>query len=204
MFKNIIYAILLGIAMAACLDNRENVSEEKATTASETSPVIPSEEIPEIDPATFLIAKDQAGSIKIGMPVEQMRQNVPAAFTITDTILNKEGQQYTAYVLKTAGEKRSLLVEQICEPACKVWRITVLSPDFKTASGIVIGSKYDEVRQKYKINYVSPGEGIFVAVDEAAGFSFVLDKPNLPAGNPANLKPDDIPANTLVKSILIY
>ncbi len=205
MLKHIFFAILVGVGMAACLDSREKNAEENAATAQEQSTTIPQEEeASAIDPALLVISKGQVGSIKIGTPIDQMRQNVPAGLTIADTTLQQEGQQYTAYTLHISGQGHGLLVEQLCEPSCKVWRINVNSPEFKTASGIGIGSKYDEVRQKYTIKYVSPGEGKFVAVAEEAGLSFILDESQLPKGNPAKLKPDDVPANTLVTGILVY
>ncbi|MCC9135526.1 mechanosensitive ion channel protein MscS [Pontibacter silvestris] len=207
MLKNIIYAILLGVGMAACLSQSNNKQETSKATASEPA----TESIPTNDeemavpaPENFVIAKDRAGYVRLNMPIEEMRQSVPNGMDIADTTLQTKGQPSTAYLLQAKDAARGLLIEQTCAPTCEVWRIQVQHPDFKTSSGIGIGSKYSEVQSAYPISYVSPGEAGLVAVSEDANFSFVLDSSHLPAEQLAKLKPEDVPANTIVKSILIY
>lgn len=153
MLRNIGYAILLGVGMAACLSE----SESENTTATTPQPVekVAEESIkPEPDPSEFILAKGRAGSIKIGMPITEIRNNIPAGFTIQDSVLLQEGTEATAYVLRPVTESKGIIIEQTCEPDCKVWRIAVKSPAYKTAAGIGIGSKYGEVQARYPISFV--------------------------------------------------
>jgi hypothetical protein len=206
MFKNILYAVLLGVGMAACLADRDSSENKQTSTTDTTGTAATADETtpPVTDPAAFVISPGKVGRLQIGMSINEMRQHVPPGFTIKDTTLSLEGQDYTAYVLQAGGDSKGLLVEQQCDPECKVWRLRVRDTAYKTAQGIGIGSRYGEVQHTYPISYVSPGEGNFVAVSEKAGLSFVLNTAQLPKGRLPGLKPADIPANTLVESIFIY
>ena len=204
--KHILYAILLGVSMAACLSQTDTQTQQ--TEAPQTAPAAPEateeDATPVPDPASFVIAKGRVGNVRIGMPLEDMRSRVAKGITIADTTLSQEGMQATAYLLHPQNEQKGILVEQTCEPTCRVWRISVHNANYKTTAGLGIGSKYGEVQQAYPISYLVMGEGNFVAVSEEAGFSFILDVSQLPQEKLAKLKPADIPANTLVKGLLIY
>ncbi|MFD2247033.1 mechanosensitive ion channel protein MscS [Pontibacter ruber] len=207
MLKNILYAILLGVGMAACLADRDSAENEQTTLTDTTGTAITAVETagtPSPDPSAFVIGSNKVGSVQIGMPIEEIRQHVPQGYTITDTTLRMEGQDYTAYVLHAGNGGKGLLVEQQCEPECKVWRLRVRDADYKTAQGIGIGSKYGEVQKSFPISYVGPGEGNFVAVSEKTGMTFVLNVSQLPKDRLSKLKPADVPANTIVESIFIF
>lgn len=203
MLKNLLYAILLGVGMAACLDDRYETANEAIST--DAIPEVTEEPAaPAPDPADFVIAKGRVGILQLGMPVENMRLQAPQGQTLVDTTLHLEGQAYTAYVVKSSSSPKGIVIEQLCEPDCKVWRINVRDEDYRTAEGIGIGSKYGEVRQHYPIKFVSQGEAGFVAVSEKAGLSFILDTGQLNKAQLHRLKPDEVPANTQVKGILVY
>jgi hypothetical protein len=193
--------------MAACLSQNENenngtteteATEETASAAATTEPAP--------DPAAFVVEKGRAGNITIGMPIDQVRQKVETKAEVKDTTLNLEGQQSTAYLLRPEGQEKGLLIEQQCEPNCKVWRISVQSQDYKTAKGIGVGSTYDEVKQAYPISNVSLAEGNLVAVSEEAGMSFELEDTQLPqdSNKKGKYNPANIPATTTVKRIMLY
>ncbi|MDO6390266.1 mechanosensitive ion channel protein MscS [Pontibacter sp. BT731] len=210
MLKNILYAFLLGVGMAACLADHDKAGEG-ATTTSTTTESGPLTEAAEprtspavIDPADLVLGKGRAGAMRIGMPIEEMRSQVPAGQQIRDTTLQLEGQQYTAYVISASESPQDILVEQICKPDCQVWRINIRDPNYRTAQGIGVGSKYSEVAQHHPIAYTSLGEAGFVAVSEKSGMSFILDSSQLDQSRLHQLKPDQVPANTLVQGILIY
>ncbi|MHA6248845.1 mechanosensitive ion channel protein MscS [Pontibacter sp. CAU 1760] len=205
LIRNILYAVLLGVGMAACLSQNDEAATETAT-ASEATPGVAHETTTAPDPATLVIAKGRVGNIRIGMPIEQVRQEVPAGTVVQDTLLRQEGMESTAYLLRTSGQQQGLLIEQRCEPDCRVWRINILSNDFKTAKGIGLGSKYSEVKAAYPIGTVALAEGNLVAISEESGMSFVLEDTNLPqdSKNKGKYSPANIPANTLVKRILLY
>lgn len=196
--------------MAACLSQQDNDEETQTETLQQeerpNTAANPQAAAPAPDPASFVIEKGKVGSISIGMPIDELRNNIPRGFALKDTMLMLEGQQSTAYVLTPMGLSKGLLVEQQCEAECQVWRINVLGTQFKTSGGHGVGSKYGEVKQAYPIGTVALAEGNFVAVSEEAGLSFVLDDTQLPqdAQDRGRYNPGNIPANTLVKRILLY
>lgn len=198
--RNILYAILLGVGMAACLSQNDEATSENeeqveatATTAAEP------------EPADLVIDKGRAGNIRLGMPIEEVRQSVVDGTVVNDTLLMQEGQQATAYLLYT-NEERALLIEQNCEPDCEVRRISVLSPAYKTAKGIGVGSSYGEVKQAYPITTVAVEEDHFVAVSDTAGMRFELDDTKLPQDGKekGRYDPGNIPDDTRVTRVLLY
>lgn len=201
--RNILYAILLGVGMAACLSQSDEAATESETEdGTATAPATESTPAP----ATFVIEKGRAGNIKLGMPIEEVRQQVADGTAVKDTLLMLEGQQSTAYLLHKDDRDKGLLIEQVCEPDCRVWRISVLSPDYKTAKGIGVGSRYGEVKQAYPISTVAFEEGNFVAVSDTASMSFELDDTQLPqdAKDMGRYNPGNIPDNTLVTRVMLY
>lgn len=205
MLKNIFYAILLGVGMAACLSENSNEDSTQAEEVTEqTTDIEETDATPVPAPEHFVIREDGVGTIKIGMPIEEVRSNVTPGFAIADTTLMIEGQASTAYNLHLKDKTKGILVEQLCKEACTVWRINVKSTDFKTSKGIGVGSKYSEVQQFYPIQTVVLADGGLVAISEEAGMSFVLDRSQIPVNQRSVLTPATVPANTLVKSILVY
>ncbi|GAB3537285.1 hypothetical protein GCM10027443_30000 [Pontibacter brevis] len=205
MIRNLLYAILLGVGMAACLSQNENESAEESNVQQQIN-ATETDAVAAPAPSTLVIEKGQVGNLRIGMPINQVREQVPTGMVINDTTLTQEGQQSTAYVLRPKGQEKGLLIEQVCEPNCMVWRISVDSEDYKTAKGLGVGSKYGEVKEAYSIGTVALAEDNFVAVSEEAGMSFVLDDTQLPqdARDRGRYNPGNIPANTLVKRIIIH
>src|SRR5687768_8185155 len=148
LLKNIFYAILLGVGMAACLSQNDKQKEEGTATsvieenATETSapPVAPS-------PEQLAIGPNKVGFVTIGQDIKQMRQNIPTGFAITDTTLQQEGMQATAYIIRPEQQAKGFLVEQQCDQDCKVWRLNVKSEEYKTPKGIHVGSTYAQAQK---------------------------------------------------------
>lgn len=205
LLKNIFYAILLGIGMAACLSQNDKQKEEGTATsvikedATETpaQPVTPS-------PEQLQIAPDRVGFVTIGQDIKQMRQNIPAGFAITDTTLQQEGMQATAYIIRAEQQAKGFLVEQQCDQDCKVWRLNVKSEEYKTPKGIHVGSTYAQASKAHPISTVTLADGGLVAVAKEGGITFVLNTEQVPAAQRARLTPTTVPAQTQVKAILIY
>lgn len=203
--KNIFYAILLGVGMAACLSQNEE-SEDKRTSGTTTAQATTeiTEQIITPTAAQLQIRPGQVGFISIGQDIEQMRQTIPAGFTIRDTTLQQEGMQATAYVVQPQQHSKGILVEQQCEQACKVWRLNVQSDAYTTPNGIHVGSPYNEVAKAHPISTVTLADGGLVAIAKDGGMTFILDTENIPANQRARLTPKTVPAGTQVKAILIY
>jgi hypothetical protein len=204
MLKNIIYAVLLGVGMAACLS--QQTEDEETASASEISilPDTATEEPTQPDPALFVVEKQRVGNVRIGMPVEQMREQVAMGLSIKDTTLSLEGTQSTAYVLRPEEQSTGILVEQACEEDCQVWRISVLSPKYKTAKGIGVGATYGELQQAYNIQSVTFEEGNLVALAPGAGMSFILDHNALSGNQLSEVSAATVPADLLIRKILVY
>ncbi len=206
MIRNFLYAILLGVGMAACLSERDTATTDGDTVSEAEAPLASFEDEAgtPADASLFVIEQGRIGQVRIGMPVVEMRRQVPRGFTVADTTLLLEGQSYTAYVLRPEGTPAGLLVEQQCGTDCRVWRISVLSQDFKTTKGIGVGSKFGEVRALYQISYIGREEGRLVAVSEKARLTFILNTDGLELSKASALTAADIPANTLVSTVLVY
>ena len=205
MLKNICYAVLLGVGMAACLSQNSNEdTTETGQVPAQITDVTDPEAVHAPSPENFVIQENKVGTVAIGMPIDSVRNNVVSGFAIADTTLQLEGQAYTAYNLHVEGDAKGMLIEQQCDKGCKVWRINVKSPDYKTGKGIGVGSKYSEIQQLYPIETVVLADGGLVAVSDNTGMSFVLDTSQIPANERGRLTPATVPANTLVKSILVY
>jgi hypothetical protein len=205
MFRNIIYAILLGIGMAACLSQRDDQPETQLEgIVVEDDEAITKDAAVSPDPSAFVVQKGHVGGVEIGMPMDKLLNNIPTGYTIADTTLMQEGMQATAYLLKPQKLDKGLLIEQRCNANCSVWRINVKAPEYRTPKGIGIGSKYGEVKQYHPISTVLLADGGFVAVSKATGLTFVLDTSTLPKHKLSSFTPATVPANTIVKSILIY
>lgn len=204
--KNIFYAIMLGIGMAACLSQNDRDGEE--ATAADTTPDLltdttePATTTPK--PEDLAIVPGRVGFVTIGEPMEQMRQNIPAGFTIADTTLQQEGMQSTAYLIKPEKNSKGILVEQQCNASCNVWRINVLSDLYKTTKGVGVGATYSQARQQYPISTVLLADGGLVAVAKEDGITFVLDTSQIPEKQRSKLTPATVPPATRIKSILIY
>lgn len=204
MLKNIFYAVLLGIGMAACLSQQDEDTEtSNEASTQETSLEMP-EEASTAAPELFNIAQGRVGAVTIGMPLEELQSNIPAGMALTDTTLLQEGMQSTAYLLRPEGQLKGLLIEQQCMTACQVWRLAVSNSDFKTAKGIAVGSKYSELQQAYAVEQITFEEGNLVALTSEQGISFMLDKGQIPASQLPRLNKENVPANTLIKTILVY
>lgn len=132
-------------------------------------------------PPEFLITRSQVGAIKIGMPIDELKKVIPAD-RLKEVPIYKEGQGYKAYeVRKGAGDAQAALrIEENCEPECRVWRIQVMDPAYRTAVSLGINSSLSAVRQHYPISYLGSGETEIVAVSEKEKLTFILDVSHLP------------------------
>lgn len=150
------------------------------------------------------LRKGQAGAVRIGMSIDDLRAQY-GENKINQITLQQEGTEVTAYEILGERYRPDLRVEQECKGnTCKVWRITVLNPAFKTQDGIGIGSMFRDVKQRYNIKQVAMGEGNFVAISEDMKMSFLLDMRGIPADRRSKLKVDDVPGSTLVSGVMLF
>lgn len=195
--KSASYYILLLLAMLACR------SEPGTGGLSDTGPSA-AEESPDGDEVRrkFRLAPNQAGPVRIGMPVDELKASVPAAMLVEKEV-NREGQLYTVYeVLNDSfSQETGLVAEPLCAPECRIYRIEVRDRKYQTEEGLGIGSTYGKVRQALPIAYASSAEGNLVAVSEEAGMSFLLDQSYFSGEELRNIRKENIPDSTLVTGI---
>jgi hypothetical protein len=150
------------------------------------------------------LQKGQAGAVTIGMTLDKVRE-LYGINKVQEIQLSQEGITTTAYELLGERRRPDLRLEQECTgTACKVLRITVLNPAFKTTEGIGIGSTFGAVRDVLPISSVGIGEGNFVAIAKDMNMSFLLDMSAIPVSRWPKLKVKDIPPATPVAGILLF
>ncbi|MBI4237140.1 MAG: hypothetical protein HY696_01820 [Deltaproteobacteria bacterium] len=113
------------------------------------------------------------GPIRIEMPIDAALQQIRASGvgTVQEVVRQAEGEPYRHYDVMQSGRRLFTL-----EPAMNVvWRITIVSPDFKTSEGLGVGSPWPALTAAYPKLRVSPGaEGGACAVQlvPPGGLSF--------------------------------
>lgn len=191
--------------MAACLSQNDKEEQTKSEPGSAQVTDIEEDAAPATPaPEHFIIRNGGVGHVRIGMPLNEIRNKVAPGLSISDTTLTMEGQASTAYNLRAQTHAKGILIEQRCEPSCQVWRIHVKSTNYKTSKGMGVGSKFSEIQQHYPIQSVTLADGVLIAVSKETGLSFILDSSQIPAERRSNLTPSTVPANTLVKGVLLY
>ncbi len=138
------------------------------------------------------------------MPVSEMRKTVPEQL-VKEVSITKEGRGYHAYEIRRSEKdiQAGLRVEETCEPTCKIWRVQVQDPAYKTKKGLGIGSTLGEVKKYYKISFLGAGETEIVAVSNEAKLTFMLDVSKIPPKQVPHLNLKNTPDNTPVIGMLL-
>lgn len=96
--------------------------------------------------AEWLIAAKAVGAVDLGMPVDRIKDNLaPSAQVLKRKILVNDAYYDVYKATDASGEPLFYAYEK----AGRVWGISVVSPAFKTESGIGIGSSLDQMRINY-------------------------------------------------------
>ncbi|MGV3504383.1 MAG: mechanosensitive ion channel protein MscS [Adhaeribacter sp.] len=151
------------------------------------------------DPASYRISPGQAGPIRIGMQVSELKEKLPGQ--LKETVLHLEGQPYKAFQI---GQFESgVLVEEKCRPDCQVWRIQVRDAAYRTGEGLGVGSSLGEVKKHYPISFLGPGETEIVAISKQKKITFLLDVSGLPEKKVPFLNLQNTPDSVKVLGMLI-
>ncbi len=100
-----------------------------------------------IQPA-FLIGPDNLGPVKLGMPIENMKEALKGYVVVPKRILHEDTYYDTYKVL----DRRNRSLFFINEKDRKVWGIQVVSDKFKTDGGLGIGNTLAQFRIYYLKN----------------------------------------------------
>ncbi|MCK4233308.1 hypothetical protein KAX75_02700 [candidate division WOR-3 bacterium] len=151
-------------------------------------PILVSAETPYVK-KNFLLSKNKAGRIEIGMTIDNLYSKYNKKLTkLVDLYL--EGMFSPAleiYLSKEEGEenKPSLVAEigfnsQSSKNEFIVSRINVYDNAFKTEKGVGVGSTLGELRNAHQVNWIEFGESGLIARVNELEMSFVLFLINIP------------------------
>lgn len=203
-FKNLYLALGLLYFTAACSSDKTENAKKPIENGTENAAKTPDPKV--IEAEQYALTPGRAGQILVGLPSDSLKKMVPAE-NLRTTQRELEGQKYTGYEIRNvkAGNQLLLLAEESCQhDSCKIFRIRILSPKFKTKEGIRVGSTFGEVRKAYQFSYVGLGEADFVALSEAQRMAFCLDISKFPPKPLYKVQGADIPDSTRVTSILMF
>jgi len=126
-----------------------------ASGAASTRSVVPKVATP-VDQA-FLIERDSAGPIRLGMPREKAAKL--GGFTVSPATLRLEGK--AAPVLRFEHSGEVLAVAEMTSD--RLSRIRVLNPRFATSEGVRVGTTARELEKQYGPGKVFTGKGTVCA-----------------------------------------
>ncbi len=155
----------------------------------------------------FLLAKERAGKVEIGMTVDDLRRmHKPSS---TKLVAHYPEGMFTPLLeiyLEDAQEKASpsLVIEIDKNNDWIVGNIQVNDVRFRTAKGIGVGSTLGDIRKAYAVKWIAFGEGPLYANVEEVGMSFELDFSNPPPEWYRMKNQRLIPDEARVVSITIY
>lgn len=107
---------------------------------------------------------------------------------LREVTLQRGGEEYPAFAVGTVGATRlpALLLEPLCADGeddatgapsdrCRIWRITVRDPAYRTAAGLGVGSRYGDLKLAAPLSFVGPNPMGVAATVEAWQMNFLLD-----------------------------
>lgn len=150
----------------------------------------------------YLIEKNNVAGINLGDTKSYLLANFGSLLELTH--VNREGDELPA--LRYCVERACILAE--LDDSDKVWAIRISSDRFETASGIGVGSTFNEVKEVYpKSDFMYGPEGggyISIFVHELnAIISFGIDKKQIDKILAGQLEMGDVMDNK-VEEILVH
>lgn len=150
----------------------------------------------------FLIHKQQAGSLKVGMTVDELL----TIFGRRDTDLvdlYREGSFTPAIEIKleNSDNRKPSLVAEFKGERHWIWLIIINDKRFKTDKGIGIGSSLGDLRKAYIVNRIDWGEmGFFARVKDEKMF-FIFDNLVPPPEWYKERNPELMPDDAIISAI---
>ena len=152
---------------------------------------------------SWVVERARVGPVSIGAEADAIYSTFRERAKLID--LKLEGHLSPALEIKQFGSQLAASLVAEIAPANNrlvVTRINVLDPSLRTKEGIGIGSTFEELRSRYRIDWVGSGEGrVFARVEELAA-SFQLD-----TSGPVKLwsirDPQQVPVTVRIVSIML-
>ena len=136
--------------------------------------------------SSFLLAPGRAGVVRVGMRVGELRARFGPA--LREVTLQRGGEEYSAFAVGKVGQPAlpALLLESLCEEGeddatgaltdrCRIWRITVRDPRYRTVTGLRVGGRYGDLRSAAPLSFVGPNPMGIAATVEEWRMNFLLD-----------------------------
>ena len=160
----------------------------------------------------FLLSKQKAGLIEIGMTVDNLYSRYKRKSTkLVDLYI--EGMFSPALEIYLNGKEEETKYSLIAEigwgsssntnSGFIVSRIQVYDEVLKTEKGIGVGSSLGELRNHYKVNWIDFGEGGFIARINEIDMSFILFLIDIPEEWHMTRDQEIIPDSVKIRSILV-
>lgn len=145
--------------------------------------------------AALAVGGEGVGALRLGMSAEEVRQRFPAA---RDTTWEAEGMPERGLVVPLSDDAGGAVVVARL-PEQRVDQIRVRGRQPRTAEGLGVGSRLEELRAAYGAPCAGTGEGITVVwFARLPGVSFVLDTPPAAGQDAARL-----PASATVRELFV-
>ncbi|MFN3405065.1 MAG: hypothetical protein ACK40G_13270 [Cytophagaceae bacterium] len=184
--KKYLSLLIIGAVLVGC----ENAQKQSGSSVLDLNEESVSEE--------YRISKEQAGYAKIDMTIEELNTFYNKT-KIRQASYSLDGQSYQAYFIKTNSDSSALRIEPVCNKDCRIYRIKISDPSYKTKTGIGVGSTIADIKKYHLIDSIeSTEEGPGVRV-ERLGLTFLLD----PLTLPGNLVKETLPEEAKVSGIII-
>jgi hypothetical protein len=152
---------------------------------------------------SWVVERARVGPVSIGAAADSIYSTFRDRARLID--LKLEGHLSPALEIKLFGSQLAASLVAEIGPASDrlvVTRIHVLDPTLRTKDGIGVGSTFEELRSRYRIDWVGSGEGSVFARVQELGASFQLD-----TSGPVNLSsirdPQQVPATVRIVSIML-
>ena len=152
---------------------------------------------------SWVVERGRVGPVSIGAEADSIYSTFRERAKLID--LKLEGHLSPALEIKLFGAQLTASLIAEIGPAndrLVVTRIHIMDPALRTKEGIGVGSTLEELRSRYRIDWVRSGEGgLFARVEELAA-SFQLD-----TSGPMKLwsirDPQQVPATVRIMSIML-
>ena len=152
---------------------------------------------------SLVVERARVGPVSIGAAADSICSEFRDRARLID--LKLEGHLTPALEIKLFGSQLvGSIVAEIAPANSRlvVTRIHVIDPSLRTKEGIGVGSTYQELRSRYKVDWVGSGEGSFFARVEGLAISFQLDTSG-PVALWSIRDPDRIPNGTRIVSMML-
>ena len=125
--------------------------------------------------STYLISDGKVGKLEINMDAAKLCSIFPAEKMKVKKSSSGD-DEYATYKIYGDNKKLAIEIESLCADICMVSRISVFSPQYKTLSGVGVGSSFAEVKKNFSMKYIIGGEGnnIMIYVKEFRDVAFLV------------------------------